>query len=86
MTGAITTKWHDALHPFLIALFSLLTATPSHAYNPLDDVTSFTDPVSVSTTFVHNGFGEVIQEVSPDRGTRELRWGITVTGAITPKF
>ena len=28
-----------------------------------------TDPVSVQTTFVRNGFGEVIQETSPDRGT-----------------
>ena len=39
------------------------------AYTPLDDVASFTDAVSVQTTYVRNGFGDVLHEVSPDRGT-----------------
>jgi RHS repeat-associated protein len=42
---------------------------PSLAYDQRDGVTSYSDPIGVSTTFVRNGFGEVIQEVSPERGT-----------------
>ena len=30
---------------------------------------SYTDGIEVTTSFVRNGFGEVIQEISPDRGT-----------------
>ncbi len=34
-----------------------------------DNLVSNTDPKLVTTTYVRNGFGDVIQEVSPDRGT-----------------
>ena len=37
--------------------------------NPRDEAVSHVDPLTVTTSFVRNGFGEVIQEVSPDRGT-----------------
>lgn len=38
-------------------------------YNAKDEPTRFTDAVEVQTNFVRKGFAEVIQEVSPDRGT-----------------
>ena len=38
-------------------------------YNGKDEETSYKDPRNLSTTYVRNGFGEVIQETSPDRGT-----------------
>lgn len=40
-------------------------------WNASSDLTSFTDGRNFSTTFVRNGFGEVIREVSPDRGTTD---------------
>ena len=37
--------------------------------DPRNEQVAFKDAIDVATTFVRNGFGEVIQEVSPDRGT-----------------
>ena len=44
------------------------------AHNDLDLPTSFTDPRNLETTFTYNGFGEVVQEISPDRGTRHFTY------------
>jgi RHS repeat-associated protein len=41
----------------------------SSTYNKRDEEVAFKDAIDVTTSFVRNGFGEVIQEVSPDRGT-----------------
>jgi RHS repeat-associated protein len=43
--------------------------TEGQAYTAQDDLASNSDAISVATTYVRNGFGEAIQEVSPDRGT-----------------
>jgi RHS repeat-associated protein len=40
-------------------------------WSATDDLTSFTDGRNFSTTFVRNGFGDVVREVSPDRGTTD---------------
>jgi YD repeat-containing protein len=37
--------------------------------NAEDVITSYKDDRFITTTYVRNGFGEVIQEVSPDAGT-----------------
>jgi YD repeat-containing protein len=37
-----------------------------------DNVTAYQDPRTITTTYVRNGFGEVIQEASPDAGTTVL--------------
>lgn len=58
------------------ALDRVMTATNpdsqsvNYGYNAQDVVTSHKDGRNLETTFVTNGFGEVIREVSPDRGTR----------------
>lgn len=44
------------------------------AYDALDRTSSFTDAKSVTTVFVRNGFGDVIQEISPDRGTNTYHY------------
>ena len=69
----------NTLHPLHAWLFLLLCATPAQAhpgggdeglaYTALDDVASSSDAIAVTTNFVRNGFGEMIQEASPDRGT-----------------
>ena len=38
-------------------------------YNDHDQVTSYTDQRSLETTTTYNGFGEVVSEASPDKGT-----------------
>ena len=43
------------------------TTLTEHDVN--DDITKYTDPRSLDTTFVYNGFGEVVSETSPDKGT-----------------
>jgi len=37
--------------------------------NGVDAITAYTDARNLSTSYIRNGFGEVIREVSPDRGT-----------------
>ncbi|MBX9925821.1 MAG: hypothetical protein K2Y05_05645, partial [Hyphomicrobiaceae bacterium] len=34
-----------------------------------DNTTAYKDPRNLTTTYVRNGFGEIIQEISPDRGS-----------------
>ena len=38
-------------------------------YDPQNNVTSESDERTITTSYVYNGFGEVIQEASPDGGT-----------------
>ena len=58
----------DALNR-LITMVAPDTGSTSLNYDARDNLTSHTDPISVATQFVLNGFGDTIQEVSPDRGT-----------------
>jgi len=57
-------------------------AQVNYGLNAQDQVASYSDPRNLVTSYVRNGFGEVIQKVSPDTGTmtyvREAR------GLITP--
>ena len=45
------------------------TKTITLTRNGQDDVTGYQDPRAITTSYVRNGFGEVIQEASPDAGT-----------------
>lgn len=40
----------------------------NHGLNAQDKLASYTDPRAIVTSYVRNGFGEVIQETSPDSG------------------
>lgn len=66
--GHATTAAFDALQRVVTTL-APDGGTTATAYDAQDNAVSSTDPVSVTTQFVHNGFGDLIQEVSPDRGT-----------------
>src|SRR5690606_19378832 len=46
-----------------------LSNTTLFAWNDLDDPASVTDARSNATEYDYNAFGEVVEEVSPDRGT-----------------
>jgi RHS repeat-associated protein len=43
-------------------------AVTAYGLDPQDSVATYTDPRSIATTYVRNGFGEVIRETSPDSG------------------
>ncbi len=65
-----------ALACLLLAVAGLLSpaargqyATYSHKYNALNHLIESTDARGVTTRYVRNAFGEVIQESSPDIGT-----------------
>ena len=58
----------DALHR-KIAQTSPNGARLTTEFNELGDPILATDAIGVATQFIRNGFGDVIQEVSPDRGT-----------------
>ncbi len=38
-------------------------------YNTADNLTAYSDPRTLSTALVRDGFGNILQETSPDRGT-----------------
>jgi YD repeat-containing protein len=40
--------------------------TVNYSLDPQDNVATYTDPRSIATTYVRNGWGDVMQEVSPD--------------------
>ena len=46
-----------------------LSGKTATGYDGQDNPTSHIDKIGVQTTFTRDGFGEVIQEASPDRGT-----------------
>ena len=68
--GHVTAASFDALDRLVTAV-APGSASSTTAYNQLDDATGFTDPLSVTSLFVRNGFGDVIRETSPDRGTSD---------------
>jgi RHS repeat-associated protein len=66
--GNVTTQAYDALNR-LLTVTDPLSKTTTFGYNSQDTRISVKDPRGLTTSSVTNGFGEVIQEVSPDRGT-----------------
>jgi YD repeat-containing protein len=60
----------------LVSVTATAAGTSSLLYNERDDVTKMTDSVNVASQFVRNGFGDVVQEVSPDRGTSTYSYDI----------
>ncbi len=58
----------DALNRLITATNPLM-GVRNTGYDPQDDVTSESDERNVATAYVYNGFGEAIQEASPDGGT-----------------
>jgi RHS repeat-associated protein len=66
--GNSTTQAFDPLNRLITAIAPDAGNT-THGYDATDNLTSLTDPISVTTQFVRDGFGDVIQESSPDRGT-----------------
>ena len=51
-----------------------LAQSASTSYDGQDNPTRHVDKIAVATTYVRNGFGEVIQESSPDRGVTVYRY------------
>ncbi len=45
-----------------------------YTLNETGQMTKFTDARQIETEFVYNGFGEVIREISADRGTRDYTY------------
>jgi YD repeat-containing protein len=44
-----------------------------------DNISSYRDDRTITTSYVRNGFGEVIQEVSPDAGTTTFTRGLVTS-------
>ncbi len=66
--GRVTTQAFDALNR-LTTITEPSTGVTARQYDPGDKLTSVTDPNTHQTSYVNDGFGDRIQEVSPDRGT-----------------
>jgi YD repeat-containing protein len=66
--GHATTAAFDPLDR-LVTTVAPDSGSTTLAYDARDRLTGHNDPSSVTTQFVHDGFGQVIQETSPDRGT-----------------
>ncbi len=66
--GHSSTIVYDALNR-LTAMTDPLSHTVTTVYDSQNNKTAVTDPRSLTTSYVYDGFGQVIQEVSPDRGT-----------------
>jgi RHS repeat-associated protein len=54
-----------------------LGRTVAYAYDGADNLDQLTDARGLSTTREIDGFGEIIEEVSPDRGTRSLWYDLS---------
>jgi len=67
--GYVTDNGYDALNRLTSVVDLSNSAQTTMAHNDADQVTQYTDPRSIATTFTYNGFGEAVQEVSADRGT-----------------
>ena len=71
----ITTPRTNALTQAFDALDRLTTVTApaagttTNTYDSQDNLASFKDAKTITTTYTRNGFGDIIREVSPDRGT-----------------
>jgi len=66
--GNATSQAFDPLNR-LVTTIAPDTGNTTQAYDARDNLTSLTDPKTVTTEFIRNGFDDVIREVSPDRGT-----------------
>lgn len=68
--GRASDNNHDPLNRLVSTLQDAggINADTSFAYDALDNLTSVTDPKDLNTTYAYNGFGEVIQQSSPDTG------------------
>jgi YD repeat-containing protein len=73
--GNETNHGFDALDR-LVTSVAADGGSATNAYDDRDDVSAFTDGASVQTSFTRNGFGEVVREVSPDRGTTNYTYDL----------
>jgi putative ABC transport system substrate-binding protein len=64
----VTTQAFGALNR-LTTITEPSTGVTARQYDPGDKLTNVTDPNTHQTRYVNDGFGDRIQEVSPDRGT-----------------
>jgi YD repeat-containing protein len=62
--------FYDALNR-LITTTDQETSVVTLTRDGQDNTTAYKDPRNLVTTYVRNGFGEIIREVSPDRGTTD---------------
>src|SRR5262249_34951891 len=61
-----------------------LSHTVQYGYDALDSITSFTDGRNLQTVRLVSGFGEVVQETSPDRGL--WKYGFDRGGRLTKQI
>lgn len=68
--GRVSDSNHDPLNRLMDTLQDVggINAETSFAYDALDNPINITDPKDLATTYARNGFGEVIQQTSPDTG------------------
>jgi RHS repeat-associated protein len=71
--GNVKNQSFDALDN-LVSAVAPAAGTTAIGYDDLEQPVSFTDAKAVTTTIVRNGFGDVIQESSPDRGETVYRY------------
>lgn len=64
------TDW-DALDR-VVATIDRVGATVGRGYDETSAVSDYDDPRALQTEFVRNGFGDVVEERSPDRGVRRF--------------
>jgi RHS repeat-associated protein len=72
-TDGLGRSWLTAFDPLdrVISVTDPESQTEQTSWSTQNEVSSFADGRSLSTTYVRNGFSEVIREVSPDRGTTD---------------
>ena len=72
-TDGLGRTWLTAFDPLdrVITVTDPDVQSEQLTWSTLNEVSGFADGRSLSTTYVRNGFGEVIREVSPDRGTTD---------------
>ena len=49
-----------------------------YRYDPLDRIVRITDPKGLSTDYRYNGFGDLLEQRSPDTGTTTFGWDIAL--------
>ncbi|HEV2693075.1 MAG TPA: RHS repeat-associated core domain-containing protein [Verrucomicrobiae bacterium] len=68
-----TTNGFDGLNR-LVTVLDPLNNLVRKGFDVQDNPAFVTDPRLLSTAFIYDGFGRVISEVSPDRGTNLYQW------------
>jgi RHS repeat-associated protein len=68
----VTGHAFDALNR-LVSIIDPLKNPVGEGYDAQDNLISVTDPRALTTRYIRNGFGQVIQEVSPDKGITVYR-------------